>query len=42
MGGSIIMDMREVRWEDMAWMCLAEDRDQWQVLVNLIMNIYVL
>jgi len=25
------MDFREIRWEDMDWMHLAQDRDKWHV-----------
>jgi hypothetical protein len=37
----IRMDPREIGWEDMYWMHLAEDRDQWWVLVNMVMNLRV-
>jgi hypothetical protein len=33
------MDLRETRWwEGVGWMHLAEDRDQWLALVNIVMN----
>jgi len=35
------MGLREIQWEDVDWMNLAEDRDQWQALVNMIMNLQV-
>jgi hypothetical protein len=35
---NIGMDLRELGWEDMDWMCLAENRDQWSALVNMVMN----
>jgi hypothetical protein len=38
---SYIMDLRQVGWEDVDWMHLAEDRDQWWVLVNTVMNLRV-
>jgi hypothetical protein len=28
------MDLREIGWEGMDWMHLAQDRDQWWVVVN--------
>jgi hypothetical protein len=28
------MDVREVRWEGVYWMNLAQDRDQWRGLVK--------
>jgi hypothetical protein len=40
--GRIILEwMREVRWEDVDWMCLTQDRDQWWALVNMVMNLQV-
>jgi hypothetical protein len=35
------MDLREMRWGDMDWNDLAEDRDQWRALVNTVMNLPV-
>jgi hypothetical protein len=35
------MDIREVGWEDMNWIELAQDRDRWQALVNAVMNLQV-
>jgi hypothetical protein len=32
---------REVGWESMDWTHLAQDRDQWQVFVNMIMNVWI-
>jgi hypothetical protein len=28
------MDLREMRWDGMDWIELAQDRDQWRALVN--------
>jgi hypothetical protein len=36
------MDLREIEWDDMAWIDLAQDRDQWNVLMNTIMDLHVL
>jgi hypothetical protein len=36
---NIRMDVREIVWEDVGWMYLAQDRDQWQALVNKVMNL---
>jgi hypothetical protein len=36
------MDLREIEWEGAEWIHLAQDRDQWWVLVNTVMNIRVL
>jgi hypothetical protein len=35
---NIKMDLREMRWEGMDWTDLAQDRDQWRVLVNRVMT----
>jgi hypothetical protein len=35
------MDLQEVRWEDMDWIEMAQDRDRWQELVNSVMNLLV-
>jgi hypothetical protein len=39
--GNIIVDLRKIGCEDVDWMHLAQDRDQWQVLVKTVMNIWV-
>jgi hypothetical protein len=28
------MDFREIRWQDVDWMHLAEERDQWRSFLN--------
>jgi hypothetical protein len=38
---SIKIDLREIGWDDMDWIELAEDRDQWRALVNTVMNLRV-
>jgi hypothetical protein len=38
----IKMDLRETGWEDVEWIHLAQDRDQWWALVNTVMNLRVL
>jgi hypothetical protein len=35
-------DLRETGWEGVEWMHLAGDRDQWQALVNGVMNLRAL
>jgi len=35
------MNLREVGWEGMNWIDLAQDRDSWQALVNVVMNLRV-
>jgi hypothetical protein len=38
---NIKMDLREVEWDGMNWIDLAQYRDQWRALVNMIMNLRV-
>jgi hypothetical protein len=38
---NIKMDLREIGWDGMEWIDLAQDRDQWRALVNTIMNLRV-
>jgi hypothetical protein len=35
------MDLREIGWDGVDWIELAEDRDQWRALVNTAMNLQV-
>jgi hypothetical protein len=37
----IKMDLREIWFGDVDWICLAQDRDRWQALVNTVMNLRV-
>jgi hypothetical protein len=32
------MNLREIGWDDMDWIDLTQDRDQWRALVNAVMN----
>jgi hypothetical protein len=38
----IKMDLEDIEWGDMDWIDLAQVRDQWQSLVNTLMNLLVL
>jgi hypothetical protein len=38
---NIKMDLREISWDGMDWIDLAQDRDQWRALINAIMNLRV-
>jgi hypothetical protein len=38
---NIKIDLRETGWGGMDWIHLAQDRDQWRALVNMVMNIWV-
>jgi hypothetical protein len=35
------MELREIGWDGMDWIDLAQDRDQWKALVNMVMNLRV-
>jgi hypothetical protein len=37
----IKMYLREIGWDHMDWIDLAQDRDQWRALVNTVMNFLV-
>jgi hypothetical protein len=39
---NIKIDLREIEWDGMDWIDLAQDRDQWRALVNTMMNLQVL
>jgi hypothetical protein len=39
--GNIKMDRRKIRWDDMDWIDLAQDRDQWRTVVNTVMEVPV-
>jgi hypothetical protein len=36
------MDLREIGWGVVEWIYLAQNRNQWQALVNAVMNLRVL
>jgi hypothetical protein len=36
---NIKMDLREIGWDGVDWIDLAQDRDQWRALVNTVMNL---
>jgi hypothetical protein len=38
---NIKMDLREIGWNGMDWVDLAQDRGQWRALVNTVMNLRV-
>jgi hypothetical protein len=35
------MDLREIGWDGVDWVDLAQDRDHWRALVNTVMNLRV-
>jgi hypothetical protein len=38
---NVNMELREIGWDDMDWIDLAQNRDQWRALVNTVMNLRV-
>jgi hypothetical protein len=38
---SIRINLREIWWEGMEWICLTQYRDLWWVLVNMVMNNWI-
>jgi hypothetical protein len=38
---NIRMDLGKVGWSDVEWIGLAQDRNRWRALVNLVMNFWV-
>jgi hypothetical protein len=38
---NIKMDLREIGWDGMDWIDLAQDRHQWRALVNTVINFRV-
>jgi hypothetical protein len=39
--GNIKKHIREIGWDRMDWIDLAQDRDQWRAVVNTVMNLLV-
>jgi hypothetical protein len=38
---NIRMDLREIGWEGVDWMHVAQNRDQWWAVVDKVMNLWV-
>jgi hypothetical protein len=38
----IRMDFREIGWGSVEWIHLAQDREQWQTVLNAVMNLWIL
>jgi hypothetical protein len=38
---NIKMDLGEIGWGDVNWIGVAQDRDKWRALLNLVMNLRV-
>jgi hypothetical protein len=39
---NIKIDLREIGWDVLDWIDMAQDRDQWRALVNTVLNLRVL
>jgi hypothetical protein len=35
------MDLRDIRWDGVDWINMAQDMDQWRTLVNMILSLRV-
>jgi hypothetical protein len=35
------MDLREIGWDGVDWIDIAQDMDQWRTLVNTVLNLRV-
>jgi hypothetical protein len=38
---NIKMDLREIGWDGVNWIDMAQERDQWRALVNTVLNLRV-
>jgi hypothetical protein len=38
---NIKINLREIKWNGVDWINMAQDRDQWRALVNTVMNLQV-
>jgi hypothetical protein len=38
---SIKMNLREIGWDGVDWIDMAQDRDQWRALVNMVLSLRV-
>jgi hypothetical protein len=38
---NIRMDLREIKWNGVDWIVLAQDRNRWRALVNSVLNLRV-
>jgi hypothetical protein len=40
-GDNIRVYLKQIRWKDVDWIHLTQDKDQWQALVSMVMNLWV-
>jgi hypothetical protein len=38
---NIKMDLREIEWDGVDWIDMAQDREQWRALVNTVLSLRV-
>jgi hypothetical protein len=38
---NIKMDLREIIWDGVDWIYMAQDRDQWRALLKAVLNLQV-
>jgi hypothetical protein len=38
---NIKMDLKEIGWDGMDWLDLAQDRNQWRAILNTVINLLV-
>jgi hypothetical protein len=38
---NIKMDLREIGWDGVDWIDVAQDKDQWRALLKTVMNLWV-
>jgi hypothetical protein len=38
---NVKMGLREIEWVRMDWIDVAQDRDQWRAVVNIVMNLRI-
>jgi hypothetical protein len=40
-GNNITIDLKGIGYDDVDWIHLAQDIDQWRILVNMVMSLWV-
>jgi hypothetical protein len=40
-GNNIKTDLKEIGWESVEWINLADVRDKWRAVVNTVMNLHI-